>query len=169
MKKHPILFGILILLAVVYISNIVSMRRAPIPVTQPAQATARQAKSTEEWTVDLARNLLANYMPSATVESRFDKENNWAFIDIIQNDMDGDFVRQAKSGAADYITAWNGIVKNAVEIQKDLQKIFRTMNMEDTVVVLDILNADNTDEVLLSVANGIVGYDVVNEIDLLNQ
>lgn len=91
------------------------------------------------------------------------------FIDIIQDGMDGDFVSQAKNGDTDYLEAWDRIAENAVSIQKSLQEIFRSMEMDDTVVVLDILNADNTDEVLISAANGIVGYDVVNDIDLLNQ
>ena len=93
----------------------------------------------------------------------------WVFIDIIQDGMDDDFVRQAKNGDTDYLEAWDRIAGNAVSIQKSLQEIFRSMEMDDTVVVLDILNADNTNEVLISAANGIIGYDVVNDIDLLNQ
>lgn len=169
MKKHPILFGILILVAVVYAFNVINMRRYPVPAPQPTQAAARPTRTSDEWTVDLARGLVADAMPDATVESRYDKENGWVFIDIIQDGMDGDFVRQAKNGDTDYIEAWDRIAENAVSIQKSLQEIFRSMEMDDTVVVLDILNADNTDEVLISAANGIIGYDVVNDIDLLNQ
>lgn len=169
MKKHPILFGILILFAVVYASSLITMRRSPAPAPQPSQATARPERTAEERAAEMARSLVAKAMPDATVESRYDKENHWVFIDIIQDDLDGDFVRQARAGDADYLEAWNRIGENAVSIQKNLQEIFRSMEMDDTVVILGILNADNTDEVLISAANGIIGYDVVNDIDLLNQ
>ena len=108
-------------------------------------------------------------MPDATVESRYDKENNMVFIDISSAGLDGEFVRQAKNGNPDYVEGWSSVAENVVSIQKSLQKLFNGMEMEDTVVVLNILNADNTDEVLISAANGIIGYDVVNDIDLLNQ
>lgn len=169
MKKHPVLLGILILLAVVYGSSALNMSRAPIPSVRPAQTTASPEKKTSERTVEMVRSIVASHMPTATVESRYDEENGLVFVDIIQNDMDGEFARQARDDVGDFRIAWNRIAKDAVEIQKSVQEILTTMGMEDTVAVLDILNADNTDEVLLSVANGVVGYDVVNGIDLLNQ
>lgn len=169
MKKHPILYGFLILLAIVYISNAYnSMRYAPPSPTQ-TQATRQTSSGSGERVVEMARGIVERNMPGATIESRYDKENEWAFIDVIQPGMNTDFIQKAKDDVGDYHATWNEITKRAVDIQKSLQEIFVSMKMEDTVVVLDILNADNPDEVFLSVANGIVGYDVVNEIDLLNQ
>lgn len=169
MKKHPILFGILILFAVVYASSLITMRRSPAAAPQLSQAAARPERTAEERTAEMARSLVANAMPDATVESRYDKENNLVFIDISSAGLDGEFVRQAKNGNPDYVEGWSSVAENVVSIQKSLQKLFNGMEMEDTVVVLNILNADNTDEVLISAANGIIGYDVVNDIDLLNQ
>ena len=169
MKKHPILFGILIFLFVVYGFNSYNMNRNQIPATTPVPASAQKTTKNAERTVEMARSIVEKNMPGVTVESRYDAENEWAFIDIIQNGMDSDFIQKAKNDIGDYHSTWNEITKRAVDIQKSLQELFDTMGMEDTVVVLDILNPNNTDEVFLTVANGIVGYDIVNEIDLLNQ
>ena len=94
--------------------------------------------------------------------------NGWCFFDIVCPAIDSDFIRDAQDDVGTCRRDWDDVVKSVIDIQKSVQKIF-TEAEDDTVVVLDILNPKNEDEVFLSVANGVAGYDVVNEIDLFSE
>jgi len=167
MKKKPVLTAILILFAVVLFSNVYNMGTSdfrPAPTATPAPT----GKSTALRTVEMARNIVANALPGSDVGSRYDEANDWAFFDISDRRLDAETVQNAKDGVGHYREDWDQVVQDVINIQKSVQRLFTSMGMEETTVVVDVLNPDNEDEVFLSVANGIAGYDVVSGVNLLD-
>lgn len=145
-------------------------QRTPEIVTVTPQRTPAPGEFTNYYTKQRAEyglSLLQQSLPGYNPEMRYDNVNGWLFYDLTNYEIDADFIQGAKDGTGLYADSWAAIVDSVESIQRSLQKIF-TEQDDDTVVVVDILNPDNTDEVWLSVANGIAGYDVVNGIDLLN-
>ena len=175
-KKHIILVAVVAFLLLVYGINVHNAQRRQLPaqtpetVTVTPQLTPVPGEFTNYYTkqrAELGLNLLRDGLPSFNPEMRYDNVNGWLFYDLTSWEISPEFIQNAKDGVGHCAEDWAFIVDKAEHIQSSLQRIF-TEQDDDTIVVLDILNPANTDEVWLSVANGIAGYDVVNGIDLLN-
>lgn len=147
-------------------------QRTPEIVTVTPQRTPAPGEFTNYYTeqrVKGAQAMLADKLSAGNfaVSYRYDNVNGYVFYDLVNPDMDRFFIDEVKNNMDEYGEDWNTISRELVRIQSIIQHTFTDAG-DETLVIIDILNPDNTDEVWLSVANGIAGYDVVNGIDLLN-
>lgn len=69
----------------------------------------------------------------------------------------------AASGNADAKTAWDDMVDNIIYMSNSITDALETMGIENTVITINILNEENTDNTLLCVMNGVVIYDATKE------
>lgn len=185
MKKILKILGIgfLALMAVTLFSNILntpdffggsSPRPAAVQSTLPPLEDTLRTPAPGEVTnyytkrrIETMATIISNALPHIDVEWRYDNQNGYVFYDLIAPEFSPEFIQNAKDDYGTCLSDWNRVVRDVCDVQSSAQKYF--VDMEDeTLVIVDILNPRNTDEVWLSVANGIAGYDVVNGIDLLN-
>ena len=172
-----ILIGFLALMAFVYMTNVYDVpwsRKLPAPTPETVTVAPARDPAPGEFTnyytkrrAEIGLSLLQQAMPDFSVEMRYDNVNGWLFYDITCPEISADFIRSAQADYGHCVEDWETIVRSTEDIQSSLQRMFTEQN-DETVVVVDILNPENPDEVWLSVANGIAGYDVVNGVDLLN-
>ena len=78
----------------------------------------------------------------------------------------------AVQGALQYdinaINAWNGLVNDAKKFSNSLSSdVHQNLNRKDLMVVLSYCNENNHSEIALVVSDGVVLYDIVNQINLL--
>ena len=147
-------------------------QRTPEIVTVTPQRTPAPGEFTNYYTeqrVKAAEAILEDKLGKAnfTVSYRYDNVNGYVFYDLVSPEINRDFIQFVKDNMELHGEDWNTISRELARIQSLIQDTFTDAG-DDTLVIIDILNPDNTDEVWLSVANGIAGYDVVNGIDLLN-
>lgn len=69
----------------------------------------------------------------------------------------------AASGNADAKAAWDDMVDNIVYLSNSLTDALTTMGIENTIVTINVLNEENTDNTILCVMNGVVIYDATEE------
>lgn len=69
----------------------------------------------------------------------------------------------AASGDTDAKTAWDDMVNNIIYMSNSMSDALETMGIENTVITVNILNEENTDNTLLCVMNGVVIYDATKE------
>ena len=177
-KKHIILLAEVAFLLMFYGINVHNMRTRPRPaqtpeiVTVTPQRTPAPGEFTNDYTkrrAKAAQSILETKLARAnfTVSYRYDNVNGYLVYDLINPELNRELIQFVKDNLDTQGQEWNNIVTSIEQIQSAIQKLF-TDEDDETVVIIDILNPDNEDEVWLSVANGIAGYDVVNGIDLLN-
>lgn len=68
----------------------------------------------------------------------------------------------AAGGSEKYITDWNDLVESQKEMCLSICDLVDTLGLEETMVMVSVLNDGNTDNVLLSIMEGVVIYDCVN-------
>lgn len=69
----------------------------------------------------------------------------------------------AAAGNADAKTAWDEMTDNIIYMSDSMTEALSTLGLQDTVVTVNILNEQNTDNVLLCIVNGVVIYDATAE------
>ncbi len=68
----------------------------------------------------------------------------------------------AAAGNEQYKTSWDELVENQKGLCKSMCDFVDTLGLDDVMVMVNVLNDGNKDNVLLSIAEGIVIYDSVN-------
>lgn len=68
----------------------------------------------------------------------------------------------AAGGDAENLAAWNGLVENQKDFCLSLCDFVDTLGLDDTMVMVNILNDGNKENVLLSIAEGVVVYNCVD-------
>lgn len=174
-----ILIGFLALMAFVYMTNVYDVpwsRKLPAPTPEIVTVTPQRTPAPGEFTnyytkqrVEGAQAMLAEKLSSAnfTVSYRYDNVNGYVFYDLVNPEINRFFIDDVKNNMDKYGDDWDTVSRELVRIQSIIQDTFTDAG-DETLVIIDILNPENPDEVWLSVANGIAGYDVVNGVDLLN-
>lgn len=69
----------------------------------------------------------------------------------------------AADGDAEYQKQWDTLVNSMTQQTESLVDVFETAGLNDVVVLVNVLNDQNKDNTLLSVLNGIVIYDAVQQ------
>lgn len=72
-------------------------------------------------------------------------------------------VTLAKEGNAENLAAWNDFIENQKEFSLTLCDFVDTLGLDETMVMVNILNDGNKENVLLSIAEGVVVYNCVND------
>lgn len=159
MKKHPILFGFLILLAVVYIFNVFNSSDMPAPSKRPAKITAKQVADMID---DSCRKIWGS-----DFYSKLNEDQKTFTVTTWQSSIDDALIRRTSEGGD--IGAWNDMVSNMKETANTMQAAFRDCGLDDYTAVLCLADPVSHSTTYLVIAQGVAGYDVVNGIDLLNQ
>ena len=115
--------------------------------------------------IDRSLLILDEEFKSSEIKWRYDRDKNFCYYDIINPRIDSSFVEAAQNGDKDCRTEWDNLIRQMRTVQRRVQRIFIDAD-EDTGVVLSILDSKNIEEVLLSVAHAVAGYDAVNGIDI---
>lgn len=68
----------------------------------------------------------------------------------------------AAGGNQEYIDTWNDLVENQKELCLSICEFVDTLGLDETMVMVSVLNDGNKENVLLSIAEGVVIYDCVN-------
>lgn len=173
MKKVLKIIGItwLVMAVLALIANVfggTGSNAAPTPVP----TVSKQAKDDAyyaRWWAEAGHNILDNAVPAGTkTDMRFDGETGYCYYDLIVPEINSTFIQNAKDGVGTCQQDWDHFKESILSIQKSMQNFYTDIE-DDMIVIVDVLNPDNEDEVFLSVAQGVAGYDVVNGIDLLNK
>ena len=72
-------------------------------------------------------------------------------------------VTLAKEGNAENLAAWNDFIENQKEFSLTLSDFVDTLGLDETMVMVNVLNDGNKENVLLSIAEGVVVYNCVND------
>ena len=173
MKKALKIIGItwLVMAALILIVYMFDGSRNTATPT-PSPTVSKQTKDEAyyaRWWAEVGHNILDNAVPAGTkTDMRFDTETGYCYYDLIVPEINSTFIQNAKDGVGTCRSDWDHFKKSILSIQKSMQDFYTDID-ESMIVIVDVLNPDNEDEVFLSVAQGVAGYDVVNGIDLLNR
>lgn len=162
-----------VLFAIVLGSSIWNGERRQLPaqtpeiVTVTTQRTPKPARKEDLDAVYHVADVMRENMPESEVHMEYDPEAQIVYYRISRQDLSPEIIELTKVTPS-MKEAWDDMVEGMISMQKQASAYFERAGVLDMITVVQILNPRNTDEVWLSVANGIAGYDVVNGIDLLN-
>lgn len=94
------------------------------------------------------------------------RQDNSIIVNVWSEGITGEAL-QAKTNAQ-YKDAWNQMVENFKDSSESFQNVLDENGYSDMTAAVCVVNDVNHDRVLLMVANGVVFYDAVNEIDLIS-
>ena len=104
---------------------------------------------------------------NAEIKWYLEQDEAYCFFDITSPDIGEELVERVGEGDHDAETIWSDLTVRLQSVQKGIQKQFYDEDL-DIAVALRVLDPQNKKETLLSAAHGVVGYDVVNHLDLKN-
>ena len=152
-----------LLLGTIYYNSERQMRIHPIP-TQTT--TGDPALDRDLSLVSSAKDIATYYMPGFDIGWTFDPETRVACINATRSDYTGFYMENAREAPDAYMDDWNNSVARATAAQKHIQQYFDKSEADDITAVVNILDNDDRKTPYLTVASGIVGYDILNGIDL---
>ena len=163
MKKHPILTAIGILFLIVLVSNMMNMGGS-LPKT-PA-TTAKPKTVTASMVADMIDDVFKKNF-AYDYETALDEKEGIFTINVWSPDINADAIERTKESGK--LTVWNNMVSDLASTVSTAQNAFNENGHDEIVVVLNLCDPDDHSTRFLTIANGIAGYDVINDIDLLNK
>ena len=170
-----IVVGFVLLCVIVFMSSQYNYRKmmrslpTPPPVEDTRQTPA-PGEITNYYTEQRLRSLLGQLsmeFKNADITWRYDNENGFFYFNIVSPNIDMVLVEAAKNEDRIAQTSWNSFVRQVTTIQKGIQRT--VTNADDpTCIVFNVYDPRDPDTLLLSVANGVAGVDIVNDINLPN-
>ena len=155
-----ILISPALILSLVYTSSMYNMEKHPLP------SPTRTPKLSTEEILQRAENALKTvYGSEYTAE--FDSERMIYRVGTWSEGLNDEFIENVKELQA--YDQWKNVTDGLIDVTADLQHYFTDFGKEDVVVVVSLLSPDDPGTVYATAAQGVIGYDVVNGIDLLNQ
>lgn len=168
-----IVVGFFLLLAIVYMSNVYNFRKAvrSQPTPPPVEDTLRTPAPGEirnYYTAQRLKSLLSQLQmefKEAEITWKYDDVNGFFYFNIVSPNIDTVLADSAREGDRIAQTAWDSFVRQISTIQRGIQ---RTVTNQDdpTCIVFNVYDPRDRDLLLLSVANGVAGYDIVTGVDL---
>lgn len=162
-----------VLIALIALGSCVPKSEAPEGTTPSTISTTEEVPETSEATTsDSSETTLTIdiYTAAALIESFI--KDNFENYDVSCEEnaitvnlwMDGlaNNAMLAASGNAEAQESWNSVVEGTQSYSTTTSETVDSLGLDDVVVVVNILNDQNTENVLLSVINGVVIYDSVS-------
>ena len=149
-----------VILGMVYTGSMYNMEKYGPPV-----ATKTPKLSTEE-IIDRTENALKAVYGSE-YRAEFDRERMIYRVGTWSEGINDEFVAEIEELQA--YDQWKTVTDGLIDVTSDIQHYFTDYGQPDVVVVMSLLNPENPDIAYATAAQGVIGYDVVNGIDLLNQ
>lgn len=151
-----ILLAPILLLSLVFSSSNYQMAKNPIPSATPRTVTVKQI-------ADMIDNSCSQIWGSS-FESELNEETELYTVKTWMNYIDDEAIERTKAGENQ--DEWDSMATNLKETANTMQKAFNDNDHSEVTVVLSICDPEDHSEEYLTIANGIIGIDVVNEIDL---
>ena len=162
-----------VLIALIALASCVPKSEVPEETTLSTISTTEEVLETSEATAsDPSETTLTIdiYTAAALIES-FVKDNfenynisceeNTITVSLWMDGLAKNAVLAA-SGNAEAQESWNSVVEGTQSYSTTTSETVDSLGLDDVVVVVNILNDQNTENVLLSVINGVVIYDSVS-------
>lgn len=130
----------------------------------PAQpgSSADNSSVSDETSIETAIFMIEASLVDSFENVRVSYEDGIIYVNI-WNDGASVGAMLAAAGDEDCLDAWNQLVSKQEELCKKMYELVQALGIENTSVVLNILNDVNLDNVLLTVMNGYTFYDFVND------
>lgn len=144
-------------LGAVFGSSMNQMRKNPIPT-----ATARPRVSANEVAAMIRGN--CQMMFGENVATDLDEDAGFFTVRIWDASVNSDLIERTAAG--ENLDSWESMVHSYQETANTMQKAFTDNGIDDVTVVLSVCDPDDQETPYFTVANGIVGYDVVRGIDM---
>jgi len=156
-----------LLLGLVYVSNSLNMGSGYTSSSGVTQKLPRPARySTPRQVADMVDSSCSQIFHEF-YNTTLDESREQFFVDVWMKYLDDEAIDRTKSGEdPESVTVWNSMVRDLTESTDTMQRAFNDNCKEDITVVLSLCNPEDHSIKYLTIANGIVGYDVVNEIDM---
>lgn len=152
-----IVVGFFVLMAVVFASSMLNMPRS-VPVRPPSSPRVMTAEEiAEKIDGSMEKTMPGQYRSELDMENELYKVDMW-------NDFTSELIETIRSGIG--LDRWDLVREDMTGLCRNMQSRFTDNGHPEITVVLSLVNPDDPDDVFLTAANGIVGYDVVNGIDL---
>ena len=150
-----ILISPALIFAAVYNSSMKQMALHPVP-------TARRPQTVEEVTeaIDLAckKSFGTDYELITDYENGIVQVNSW------HEGVDAELIARAKESQD--LRAWNAMAADVNSTTSSMQRQYTDAGFDEITVVTNICDWNHHEITYLTAANGIVGYDAVNGIDM---
>lgn len=158
-----IVVGFFLLLVFVYMSNVYNMGRAPA-YTGGSVSQSSPGTMTVEEIVSKINGAMEKSAPGA-FRTELDLENELFKVDMM-NSFTREDIESIRSGIGSEI--WGDVQKQVLDMCGDLQSRFSDNGHPEITVVYSLVDPESPDIAFLTAARGVIGYDVVRGIDLLN-
>lgn len=149
-----------VILGMVYTGSMYNMEKYGIPT-----ATKAPKLSTEE-ILQRTENALKTACGS-DYRAEFDSEKQIYTVGTWSEGINDAFIAEIEE--LQTYDRWKAVTDDLIDITAELQHCFTDYGQPDVVVVMNLLNPENPEVAYATAAQGVIGYDVVNGIDLLNQ
>lgn len=136
----------------------------PAPTEEPAEEAPESAEPVSMADIKpllevALKNSFDNYtIDLETIESEDDAIN----ISIWNDGLAGGAVLAA-AGNTEAIDGWNNTRQNIIDMCDSSIQLAEAAGKDDAIIIFNVLNDNDTSKVLLSVVNGAVLYDCVNQ------
>lgn len=134
---------------------------APTVATEPSETTVAAATSSSE-EIDNAATMIESILKEHYDNYTISHEDNIITISIWQDGIAMGALL-ASQGNEQCKSAWDEMVENIKDLCTSVCEFVDTLGLDDVYVVVNILNDGNTENVLLTVMEGSVIYDSVND------
>ena len=136
-------------------------KSAPTVATEPSETTVAAATSSSE-EIDNAVTMIESILKEHYDNYTISHEDNIITISIWQDGIAMGALL-ASQGNEQCKSAWDEMVENIKGLCTSVCEFVDTLGLDDVYVVVNILNDGNTENVLLTVMEGSVIYDSVND------
>lgn len=160
-----ILLAPALLLGLVYFSNMLTMQHYYDPSVAQSTPAPKRTMSVRQ-----AADVLDDSCEREFHEffsSTLDESSGLYKVNVWMTYLDDEAIERTKSGEDEEdLEVWNNMSSDLLNMTNNLQKFFNEHCEEDITAVLALCPPEDHNKEYLVIANGMVGYDVVNEIDL---
>lgn len=132
------------------------------PTTEASTAeTYPDADSASSEDLDVAVLLIESVMKDSFKNYEVYHESGVIIINVWDDGIAAGAILAA-DGDEECVSAWNDLVENQKEFCLSVCDFVDTLGLDGTTVMINVLNDENKENTLLSIADGVVVYDYVN-------
>lgn len=141
------------------------------PTEEPTSAPTMEAESLPESDTNGDEPLMSMDMTAAVIEAlvsqnfenyKIDYDDSGITLSLWQDGLAAGSVLAA-AGNQESVDSWNNIKESLITFCDSVSESMEAAGHGDATIMINVLNDQNTDNILLSALNGVIIYDVVNE------
>lgn len=141
------------------------------PTEEPTPVPTMEADSSPESNANSDEPLMSMDMTAAVIEAlvsqnfenyKIDYDDSGITLSLWQDGLAAGSVLAA-AGNQESVDSWNNIKESLITFCDSVSESMEAAGHGDATIMINVLNDQNTDNILLSALNGVIIYDVVNE------